>query len=850
MSSTIPSNQPSKFNRSTVIRLLQIANQIGSYRFTKNLTSEWLENFPGDLAVEYLFAESLVKQKRHEDALPILKRIIVSDPEYLPTYRLLAYSGSTFPFGTVNTAIESIYALGGNTEPTDNNIEWGTHLRQAVDHQKAGEFQEAETAFQLALAENPNTPLPAILHLKFAYEHYPWKALKDLAEKYHTRWPDTLACILIYADTLNKGGNEEDAVNLLHQASSLDIGGQVAIRLWGTQHAYQSLVPPNPQLMLKTPIPADVASAVGWNQLPEGAVPQQTEVTNVKQKASSAISHRKEISRKVAATAKKEFTHIAAKLKIPKIASADARYPVYLIASSKQGLENQYGVESLKLIDDALQALASKTRQMQGWNAHIIYVDDSLSADQFGLPPAIYNDPWAIKKFFTDMDIALGKNGERIGALLIVGGDTVIPFHLLPNPIDDFDTQVPSDNPYACGDENYFVPTWAVGRIPGSASNNPFELVKQIKHITNSRQENNNPKKNSVIQTLIGHLIFRLFKKGQTSNFGYSAEVWRRAANAVYRPIGKPHQLNVSPPTQSENLTVNKKRTPQLAYYNLHGLEDTAEWYGQKDPVENQSGPEYPIALTPKNIHNSGSAPVVVFSEACFGANIINKKVEEAISLKFLDSGSLAVVGSTCTSYGSLSTPLIAADLLGKMFWLYLKDGYTAGESLRRAKIYLAKEMNNKQGYLDGEDQKTLISFVLYGDPLTQIPSPPITAHSKSSYRDYVNPNKIKTVCDKHPQSTSEPIPPEIIKQVKSVVKNYLPGMENANISLSHEHLNCVGHNCPTSFLGEKASPKQLPSRKVVTLSKQFIKNEKTHAYHARITFDGEGNMSKLVVSR
>lgn len=449
------------------------------------------------------------------------------------------------------------------------------------------------------------------------------------------------------------------------------------------------------------------------------------------------------------------------------------------------------------------------------------------------------------------MDTALSKNGERIGALLIVGGDNIIPFHQLPNPIDDFDTQVPSDNPYACKDENYFVPTWSVGRVPGSAGKSPKELVKQINHITTSRDVLiKNSKKTPFFKALFRLLVKLIFKRGNQASFGYSAEVWRRAANAVYRPIGKPHQLSVSPPTESDNLPSPNKITPRLAYYNLHGLQDTAEWYGQRDPIEAQTGPDYPIALRPNNIQNSGRAPVIVFSEACFGANIINKQVEEAICLKFLDSGSLAVVGSTCTSYGSISTPLIAADLLGKMFWTYLKEGYAAGEALRRAKIHLAKEMNKQQGYLDGEDQKTLISFVLYGDPLAQITDQGIASNAKGYYRDVANSNKIKTVCDKTSDTNKEPIPPEIIKQVKSIVKQYLPGMENASISLSHEHLNCVGHNCPTSFLGENALPKNIPSRQVVTLSKQFVKDENTHAYHARITIDEEGQISKMVVSR
>ena len=39
------------------------------------------------------------------------------------------------------------------------------------------------------------------------------------------------------------------------------------------------------------------------------------------------------------------------------------------------------------------------------------------------------------------------------------------------------------------------------------------------------------------------------------------------------------------------------------------------------------------------------------------------------MSLKFLDSGTDAFVGSTCIAYGSVTMPLIAADYLADLYW-------------------------------------------------------------------------------------------------------------------------------------------------------------------------------------
>ena len=74
-----------------------------------------------------------------------------------------------------------------------------------------------------------------------------------------------------------------------------------------------------------------------------------------------------------------------------------------------------------------------------------------------------------MKLSLADLDQALAKKGQMIGALVIVGGPDIVPFHHLPNPTDDIDKDVPSDNPYATLDSNYFVPEWPVGRIPGEA---------------------------------------------------------------------------------------------------------------------------------------------------------------------------------------------------------------------------------------------------------------------------------------------------------------------------------------------------------------------------------------------
>jgi hypothetical protein len=294
--------------------------------------------------------------------------------------------------------------------------------------------------------------------------------------------------------------------------------------------------------------------------------------------------------------------------------------------------------------------------------------------------------------------------------------------------------------------------------------------------------------------------------------------------------------------------------------------------------------------------------PGVVFSEACYGAHIDGRSADQAISLTFLRAGSSSFVGSTCIAYGAIAMPLTAADLLGHTFWQLLMDGHPAGEALRRAKVYLSTEMDRRQGYLDGEDQKTLISFVLYGDPLYQdagrrgsgaamrAPKHHYFATEGQSFSENIeaalagglNPAQgpVHTVCDRAESSPgagseampangaggSEAIPPEVLANVRQIVSKYLPGMTGADMKLAAERADCQahGHTCPTAHLGAKAAPPAAPhpDRKVVTLSKSITcpVNEAgegqpgaatiTHQQFARLTLDGSSNLVKLVVSR
>jgi hypothetical protein len=439
-----------------------------------------------------------------------------------------------------------------------------------------------------------------------------------------------------------------------------------------------------------------------------------------------------------------------------------------------------------------------------------------------------------------------------IGAVMIVGGDSIVPFHHLPNPTDDDDEAVASDNPYATSDENYLAPEWPVGRLP--SEDDADVLVRILRDAAvGHAYANRVPSAAQRLRAWLRRRFTRIFGSRPRA-LGYSASIWRKASMAVFRAIGDPQAMVTSPPAQAGSLPAQAVRPTTLSYYNLHGIEDAPEWFGHRDPLrDKEADTEFPIALRPQDIVNGGRAPKVVFSEACYGAHVVKRTTDDAIALKFLASGTHSVVGSTEISYGSVTPPLIAADLLGRYFWDQLTQGLPVGEALRRAKLSLVAEMHRRQGFLDGEDQKTLISFVLYGDPLFVAQPLPGGTAPKAPARPSRRPKDMKVACALGAASVpADELQPETFERVKTIVSQYLPGLADAKAQVHAQHCGCEGrdHLCPCSQLGLKSTPAEAGQTVVVTLSKNVPDGGRKHVHFARLTLDSTGKVLKLAVSR
>jgi len=863
MKTTTETNSTPMITRKELLVLLDAGLRSGAYRWVRQTAVSWLAQFSGDLTVMYLQALSIGLEGRPTQAKAILDRIIETDPEYIEAYQVYEQFD-----GEVNATIkEALACLTGDL--AEDVPAWCKEIWMASQAIEEGNNEEAEAQFLSAIGEAEHSVLAAIIHVKIAREMQDPMSVARLAELYHQRWDKCLQFKLFMADALMQMGNESEAVKLLHECAAADNVAQVPIRMWGAGFAYLPIWPDTLEASLEISIPAEVASVLGMNRLagvPTGSEQASDSIgeaagtqkpTGDKQRSRprpqphlERPADRKNESVK---SIEREFQKIADGIKKPSVLRQDGRFPVYVVLTTRGGLTSQYGAQTALVVEQEITNLVEEVRRRAGWSALAYIPDDEATMTSIGLKVAAFTDPWQIKLALVDLDQALAKKGQMIGAVVVVGGPEVVPFHMLPNPTDDDDEEIPSDNPYATLDSNYFVPEWPVGRLPGEAGPDAGLLISQIRNITDNHRKINRTGSKTLPVSIsdLWNAVRRMVNSIPTgTSFGYTAEVWRRSSLAAFRPIGQGRSLRLSPPLTSESVDGKIVVGSTSGYFNLHGVSDGPEWFGQRDPLEGGEGPDYPVALRPEDLKKNGRAPKVVFSEACYGGLVTGKSEANSIALKFLSIGTLAVVGSTVVAYGSVTTPLIGADLLGFLFWRYLREGFTTGEALVQAKVDFVREMNRRQGFLDGEDQKTLISFILYGDPLTQYSDRSSSSKGIGRMKTHMS---VRTVCDKQDeQAEPKSVSVHVIEDVKTIVSAYLPGLEQADVVVSLQHAQCDGkdHRCPTADLGKEVRQAKRPDQFVVTISKDVHSAHRVHHHYARVTVNGEGKVTKLVVSR
>lgn len=818
-------------------RIVEAGIKTGEYEFLNKLINGWLEKFPRDLESEYYHAKITLLQDYYDETLRSTTSILARDPEYLNVYELLSKVGNQ---DEKKTALSNIHAISGQTIDISLIYPWAVALRAVRSSIKKRDIENADKLLRNLLGSQQENLLVALEHCKLSSlkdDHYTFHHLSDI---YRNRWPDCVQFLLINAKAKLLIGQELEAISLLHTCVALDPAGQVIQRLWGNAHEFNSLWPEDRFINIDFQIPSAIAVSLDWNQLPEGR--------SSRYYSSKKIDTQNPVDHDTVADSRKARISGAEK-------HQNQSHQAYVILTTRSGLEKKYGTKTAQFIIDKLEELKEIVDQKPDWDGIVYIPDDFHYIAQYGITPIDKIDPWKIKLSLNDLNSCLSGMSKRIGALIIIGGHEVVPFHNLPNPTDDSDKGVFSDNPYATNTGNYLLPEWSVGRLPDESGRDAGLLIEQIRQIYNfhkSALDKGNFLSNLFV-TILDKIELRRILQGllkKPKDFGYSTAVWRRSSLAAFRPVGKGSDLRITPPYDSDTIDIDNLMKSKCAFFNLHGLADTPEWYGQRDFSEAPSGPDFPVAISANNIPNMRNNIDMVFTEACYGGFVVDKNIENSMALKMVSIGCQGFVSSTCISYGSVFTPLIGSDLLAFVFWKYLKDGFSFGESLMQAKIGLIKVMNQRQGYLDGEDQKTLMSFVLYGDPLGFLES---NIYLEKTEKSKVDQNlDFKTITDQEGVASTNPkLQMKLAKELREVVQSYIPSLNNADIKIREYKIKISKLIEMANQLQEQThDAENFVTHTQIMYSQKTRVSRITHEKFARITMNENGKVIKFAVSR
>jgi tetratricopeptide (TPR) repeat protein len=837
---------------------------LGHEDFGVLLLQHLLRQLPGHVAAHCLLGETHLSRQRCEEAERSFQYPLTVDP--LRKSALVGMAGvdslragssqESYPARMLcdlyPRAVES-RDLSASSCDESSSLILARVLTSVGRHEEAVPHYQA--AHESALE---GTEREAILELLLSQAF--WKAgrleeAKPLADHLISQRPMWIRPKLIRGDVALQERDDALGVALLHDAAALDTSCVVAQELLGGDGRYEWLV--QRSLHLEAPSKAEVDEAPEVvRQLLSGdpfAVPSAGQVDAEGQPgvATELSQHmpKGKLAEVLRASSFRPEEGVSPAPSVEVNASPvgdEGVVPVRLIVSSRKRIVARYGEEGYSELDARLSELCEATARSTGDESIRVYVDDDPCLSEFGLTSVDASAADQITGLIAKLESKLAAEQRRIVSMLIVGGDMIVPFHRVANPADDEDPELLADLPYAPEEETSLLSRFSIGRLPDCEPANLSTLLALVERAV--AHHDAAARRGAAVTSASRFNPFRRLRGAQQrrwSSIGYSAEIWAEASRAVFETIGDSRKLQVSPPLTDYDFLSAHDELPTLSYFNLHGFRGSPYWYGHGD--SEYGSPLLPIALTPLAVSWTGVEGTVVYSEACYGADLEREYPDGSIALNFLAGGALGFVGCTAMSYGTLAPPLSGADLLGVHLWEGILGGLSIGDALRRAKSLFLRDIAEQQGYLDGEDQKALISFVLYGDPSLSIQGT-LKSSGLESETEVVCPPL--ACCSRTMDAEGLPLPQEVREKVQKT----LPFLREDGL-LAHPlilcKVACSGHNCE----GGSCSCGQDDARRVTELlqacQRQVVTKGGDELRHVvKVTINASGEVLKVLVSR
>jgi hypothetical protein len=488
------------------------------------------------------------------------------------------------------------------------------------------------------------------------------------------------------------------------------------------------------------------------------------------------------------------------------LAEAGRAAKTCLLVTSERGLAGSYERPGVEGVLDRLEGLA-RARSEAGLEALVYVPDSSRAVLRRGLPQA--GSPLAAADLLDGIASLEAKlwSGSPADYLFLIGDSGVVPTWTVDNPAADSDKSLASDAPYGAaqgggGADALLVPDRAVARAPFGGQD----------------------ERGRDLSWFLDGLLTGPAPGGRGRAFGLTASVWKDQAAKVYG-LASDAAIRSSPPLVLDSFDAAWLAARSLVYFNVHGSQEEPYWYGQE-------GLSYPRVLSPEIVARSRPAGSLVVTEACYGGLVEGRSARTSIALGFLAAGAAALVGASAIAYGSPDARLTEADLLAYLFIKRALASERYGDAFRESKIDFAAEMLNRQGYLDGDDKKTLLEFNLFGDPTASL------ARVQGG------------------RGQALMIPEDVLESVKRLVASRFPEMDGVNPEIAEERASLDGSVAEKVLKlrpqHAKAGGESVTERRVfiASFARLVVSGERQIQRIVRITFDERGEVLKIVTSK
>lgn len=376
-------------------------------------------------------------------------------------------------------------------------------------------------------------------------------------------------------------------------------------------------------------------------------------------------------------------------------------------------LRAKYGASGVAAIEQAVSKWQAKDG-VRGFRNVFLGVDDGAALKPFGVAPV--QGAVTAAKVKGVVDRLCAKLAPEY--LVLLGAGDVVPQFEVANPTlhDDGDTdpRVPTDNPYACSRpfvaaqrSSYLIPDRVVGRIPDlPGATDPALLLEGLATAAGW--------KSKPASSYAGDLLA-------------CCDEWVGAGRACVQAIGRaPGRLQVSPPATATSPAIRGRHGKLLQMIKVHGAELDAQFYGQ-------AGNSYPELLTSPTITGRTRPGTVVGAMCCFGAALFDPTDPAAvvpgalpIPAVYLEQGAFGFAGSTTTAWVGVEQ-MMCADWVVTGFLKSVLGGASLGRAFLEAKQDFVNWIQKQGRSPDLAEEKTLLQFVLLGDPSIHPVAPSLT---------------------------------------------------------------------------------------------------------------------------